>query len=74
MQCFVDDFDKRIPLTNIVDKGYTCIAVSWQLGERENSCFFNRRLQGVIESSTLTRSIDRQQWHQIDLAMKELST
>jgi hypothetical protein len=31
-------------------------------------------LQGVIESSTLARSIYRQQWHQIDLAMKELST
>ena len=38
MQCFVDDLDKGIPFTNIVDiRG---IAISWQLGERGNSCFF----------------------------------
>ena len=40
------------------------IAVSWQLGERETSCFSNLRLQGAIESSKIMRSIDRQQWHQ----------
>ena len=50
------------------------IAVSWQLGERENSCFSNLRLQGAIESSTRSSSIDRQPWHQIDLATKELPT
>ena len=35
------------------------IAVSWQLRDQENSCFFSRRLQGAIESSMLARSIVR---------------
>jgi len=65
-------FDKGIPFTNIVDKG--CIAVSWQLGERENSSWSNLRLQGAIESSIHASSIDRQHGYQIDLATKELST
>ena len=34
MQCFVDDFDKGILFTNIVDKGYRCIMAAWQAGKQ----------------------------------------
>jgi hypothetical protein len=34
MQWFVDDFDKGIPFTNIVDKGYLCIMAAWQAGKQ----------------------------------------
>jgi hypothetical protein len=61
MQWFVDHFDKQgIPFTNIVNKkGYRCISMA-ACGQRENSCFFSRHLQGAIENSTLVTSIDRQ--------------
>ena len=62
MQWFVDHFDKGIPFTNIIDK--RCIAVSWQPGERKNSCCSKLRFQGATESSTHASSINRQQWYQ----------
>jgi hypothetical protein len=34
MQCFVDDFDKGIPFTNIVDKRYCCIMAAWRVGKQ----------------------------------------
>jgi hypothetical protein len=58
MQWFVDHFDKGIPFTNIIDKGYRCIMATWRAGKQ---FFSNLRLQGAIESSTLSSSIDRQQ-------------
>ena len=34
MQWFVDHFDKEIPFTNIVDKGYRCIMAAWRAGKQ----------------------------------------
>ena len=34
MQWFVDHYDKGIPFTNIVDKGYRCIMAAWRAGKQ----------------------------------------
>jgi hypothetical protein len=34
MQWFVERFDKGIPFTNIVDKGYRCIMAAWRAGKQ----------------------------------------
>jgi hypothetical protein len=34
MHRFVDHFDKGIPFTNIIDKGYRCIMATWRAGKQ----------------------------------------
>ena len=58
MQWFVDHFDKGIPLTNIVDKGYRRIIAAWRAGKQLFQPAFarsdrQRNTREINRSSTL---------------------
>jgi hypothetical protein len=71
MQWFVDHFDKGIPFTNIVDKGYRCIMAAWPAGKQ----LFLQPAFARSDRKFNTREVNRSSTvASIDLATKELPT